>query len=194
MIKRLAVLIAVGLCAWSGEAFAGVTNTDLEVNFGFRVVLQYAHSDIAASDGTTNIPIAGTRDTSAGDQANVEYVMPFSGRIIGISAASNAELTAGLAHLQISVNGVNVTGATEIANNDSVRASLGSVTGTSVVLKANEGTSTASTTAQRAYSSFVDRFKKSSPYTFSAGDRIGVSMTTVAAGVGSRPSPTTADF
>ena len=178
MKKLMAVLALVGLGLVSVEsAHAGVRNYDLEPNFGFRVALQYAHNDIAASDGTANIPIAGRPDTSAGDQANTEYVMPFAGRIIGYSVRSNAALTAGLAHFDIAVNGTNVT-----ANQ------------TSLTLKSNEGTSTASTTTQQAYLNLVDRTTRSTSISFAAGDRIGVSMRTEAGTVGARPSPTTADL
>lgn len=155
MLRRLTVLFAVGLFALSGAgaALAGIQNDSLEADFGFRVALQFAHNNLSAGDGgSPTIPIAGTRDTSAASQANTEYAMPFSGRILGIGAVSNTALTTGAAHFIVTVNSV------EVAN-------------TGVALSAS-GSTTSNTR------SLVDRFTKSSPYTFSAGDRIGVAMNT----------------
>ena len=163
------LLVGLGMLLTS-QARAAVQNDSLEADFGFRVALQYAHSDLAAADGgTPNIPVAGTRDTSAATQANTEYTMPFSGRIIGLSATSNAALTAGSLHLRATVNG------TEVG------------TSVGVTLSGNSG----STTTTTNYTNLVDRFTKSSPYTFAAGDRIGVSMKTTP---GNAPTPTTADI
>ena len=166
-MKKLTVLITVGLLvAGAVPAYAGITNKDLDADFGFRIVLQYAHNDLSRADGanaSTSIPVAGRPDTSAADQNNNEYVMPFSGRVVGISAASNAALTAGSASFDVTINGTANTTA-RVALNQQLSSS------------------------QRNYTNLIDRFSNSTDITFSAGDRIGVVMT-AERGV----APTTAD-
>lgn len=56
----------------------------------------FALADLADSQDGTNIPVNSDND---------EYVMPWNGHIVGISAALNAAMTAGVVTIKPAING-----------------------------------------------------------------------------------------
>jgi hypothetical protein len=66
---------------------------------------------VALTFNATDVPNAAGTAVAAGGTGN-EYVMPFAGSIIGISAKSNAAFTTGTVTLRPTINGAANTGIT----------------------------------------------------------------------------------
>lgn len=66
---------------------------------GFKVVYQFASTDISASESDTDIETAG------GTTANYFHTMPYAGSVVGISISSNAAITAAALTVTVTING-----------------------------------------------------------------------------------------
>lgn len=79
---------------------------------GQLVGLQFMQADIAASQTDVQLSVAAV-DNAADDQLEVDgYVMPFAGRIVGISARLSAAASAGSLTAGPTINGTEQTDPT----------------------------------------------------------------------------------
>jgi hypothetical protein len=122
---------------------------DIDAQGGHRMAFNLMRENVTASLTDDSCPVLGFA-------GNTEYVMPFAGSVVGISVASNALRTGGVASVGAAVNGV----------------------GTGLTTQIDAGNTLYNSSTQAKDTD-----------TFSAGDRLGVYLTTDGSW-----APATADF
>lgn len=182
----LASLFALGLCS-SVFALLVTDNVDKD-SFQYEVAYRFTTADLAASQTAAEVPVI-----SGAVQHNFYYTIPRSGKIVGIAVSGNAEITAGGATFDITING-NVTGVQTVIESPA-RSAVGNTgsSGPQYAYMRQDRAETAASGGFRASGSTADKHNADNPYgratPLSAGNRVGVKVTT-----NSSFAPTTIDY
>ena len=185
----LTSLLVLTLC-FPAYALLVTDNVDRD-NFQYEIPYQFATTDLGASLTAVTFSVSGL--AGSGTAANPNYVIPRSGRIVGIAVSGNAAITAGGATFDVTINGT-VTGVQTVIESPA-RSAVGNTgsSGTQFAYMRQDRADTAASRGFKASDDSANFHNADNPFgkatALSAGNRVGVRVTT-----SSTLSPTTIDY